>query len=513
MDKKYKHRINFRLEQRKSKTEKVPTEIAILADITFNCKRIWYHSGFRIAPSKWEESVQRVKRNNFNEDGVSSTDINKRLVEIETAVHAVFDQLDLKQIEPTPVTVREELKRLLNDEKSTRLTVAEVYQLIIDERKKELAESPDTASWARGTLKKHITLLAHIKDFRAGIYFEDISVEWLNDFELFLVKKGLTNSYVYKSMVDMRTFLNIATKRGFNHNHAYVGYKQRFKDETKNDKTVNLYALNDEELLAVMTFPTNRACISRCRDMFVFSCFTGMRFSEMINLRWSNVINGDILDIVAQKTNKRQRFALAMAAQSILQKYPRCPDEEDPLVFPRISNQKYNDHLKEVGRLAGLTGDWITEKQIGRKKIREVKPKYQLFTSHVGRRTFVSMCMRKHMTPEMIKAVTGHGTTAMMMKYVYFDDDSKREEMGILNGDGPNGQFTIFDAEITESERTSLGLPEKDAYFEMFEGDIVSANAHLAMLFHLRGDEDNRATYMKRLPNDRFNEVLKMITS
>lgn len=86
--------------------------------------------------------------------------------------------------------------------------------------------------------------------------------------------------------------------------------------------------------------------------------------------------------------------------------YPNSPDEKDPCIFPTISNQKYNSHLKEVGKLAGITEDWITEKQSGRTKTREVRPKYELLASHVTRRTFVTMCLRKGMSPEDIRAVT-----------------------------------------------------------------------------------------------------------
>ena len=91
-------------------------------------------------------------------------------------------------------------------------------------------------------------------------------------------------------------------------------------------------------------------------------------------------------------------------------KYPKAPDEDDPRAFPTISNQKYNSHLKEVGKLAGMTGDWIPEKQRGRTKTREVCPKYKLLTSHVARRTFVTMCLSKGMSPEDIRAVSGHDT-------------------------------------------------------------------------------------------------------
>ena len=66
-------------------------------------------------------NVQRVKRNNFNSDDVSAADINQRLVKIASAVDDAFAQLELREEEVTPTTVRDELKRILNEEKSTMI--------------------------------------------------------------------------------------------------------------------------------------------------------------------------------------------------------------------------------------------------------------------------------------------------------------------------------------------------------------------------------------------------------
>ncbi|MBD5357779.1 MAG: hypothetical protein HDR88_12370 [Bacteroides sp.] len=142
---KYKHRVSFRLEKRKDKNGNFPDEMPINADITFVGKRIWYYSGYHIAPGKWDEKTQRVKRNNFNSDDVSATDINQCLIKITSAVDEAFAQLELREEEVTPTTVREELKRILDEEKNTRLTVGQTYQLLIDEREKELKETPATA--------------------------------------------------------------------------------------------------------------------------------------------------------------------------------------------------------------------------------------------------------------------------------------------------------------------------------------------------------------------------------
>lgn len=340
---KYKHRINFRIEKRKGKTDS--DEMPINADITFGGKRVWYYIGYRLQPSKWDSEAQRVKRNNFNADGVSASDINTRIAKVEVAIHEAFNQLELEGEEVSPAIIKEKVKGILNEEKSSRLTVAEVYQILIDEREKEINETPATAQWSKGTLTKHKTMLRHLKEFRSGIYFEDINDEFLAKFELALIAKGLSNNYTHKSMMDIKTFLNWATKKGYNKNNAYQAYQQRFRDETKADSTVNLYALTPEELQSIMIFPTGRKAIDRTRNVFVFACYTGLRFSDVMNLRWSN-IDGDILDVISKKTNKRQRFALANEAMMILSKYPKAPDEPDPYIFPRITNQKYNEQLK-----------------------------------------------------------------------------------------------------------------------------------------------------------------------
>lgn len=83
--------------------------------------------------------------------------------------------------------------------------------------------------------------------------------------------------------------------------------------------------------------------------------------------------------------------------------------------------------------------------------------------------------------------------------------------MSILNENAQSGVETVFDHAITDDERIRLGLPTSDAYFEIFEGDTSSVNAHLPVLAHIRGDLDARAEYIKRLPADKLNEVLEII--
>lgn len=87
---KYKFNVNFRLEKRKETNG----DLIINADITFCGKRIFYYTGYKIGESQWNKTAQQVKRNNFNKNGDSATDINNRLACIRIAVNRVFANLE-----------------------------------------------------------------------------------------------------------------------------------------------------------------------------------------------------------------------------------------------------------------------------------------------------------------------------------------------------------------------------------------------------------------------------------
>ena len=83
--------------------------------------------------------------------------------------------------------------------------------------------------------------------------------------------------------------------------------------------------------------------------------------------------------------------------------------------------------------------------------------------------------------------------------------------MKLLNNGQSHGGETVFNHAITEEERIRLGIPKREAYLEIFEGDTASVNAHLAILAHILGDLEACANYIKRLREDKLNEVLEII--
>ncbi|NDW11973.1 site-specific integrase [Bacteroides sp. 214] len=513
---KYKYGIKFRLEKRrenpKDKESKlITTNLPINADITFNGMRIFYFTGHRIDAEKWIDKVvdgvrvQQVKKNNFNLKGESASEINARLRRIKIAVEDVFNRLDVNGIPPTKNNVRDELKKELDEETMSRKTLLEYYQMLVDLREKELKDTPNRAQWKKGTLTKHKTMIRHLEGFKRQLYFEDVTEELLSKFESYLIGKNLSNSYVHKSMKDIKTFLNWATQMGYNRVLTYQNYQQKFKDESASNNT-NLFALTNEELKTLQRLEISRRALDRTRDMFLFCCFTGLRFSDVYKLEWKDIADGRI-DIVTQKTNQHIKIPMNKTLQKIVAKYPKL----EKRVFPSISNQKYNDQLKELGKIAGFNEEWVKVKQCGNTVTREKSPKYEFMSSHVARRTFVTYALRSGWQPEVIRAITGHTTSKMMMNYVKMDMDAKQEFMNLLDHD--EIEETVFDYDITDEERKTLDIPVKDEYLENISHNRELAISHLGMLFQRRGDIEKSVDCMNQLPKSEQVKFMQALIS
>jgi integrase len=121
-------------------------------------------------------------------------------------------------------------------------------------------------------------------------------------------------------------------------------------------------------------------------------------------------IKGDIISIFVQKTGKYLKVPLNDYSLELLQKYD--------FKLPVITNQKTNEHLKTICKLAGINTMVMTTKFKGVEVIREIKPKYELIVTHTGRRTFITLSLERGMAPELIMEITGQKTYREFRKYL-----------------------------------------------------------------------------------------------
>ncbi|MCC8037694.1 MAG: site-specific integrase [Bacteroidales bacterium] len=515
----YKYNLNFRIEKRKS--FKDGDELPINADITFCGKRIFYFIGHRVAENQWDKDAQTVRRNNFNQAGVSASDIKARMSRIRTAVDSVFSTMEHLGITPTPNSVREALRKELAEEKVTRKTVGEYYRMLIDERDEERRVDPKTAKWSKPTSTKHNTILTRLNEFRRTLYFEDVTVELLEKFEVFLIQKNLTNAYVTQLMKSMKGFFNWATKKGYNANLAFKDYTPKFRDDSKKSGRSNRFPLTIEDLEAIKAFQTPSHAIDRTRNVFLFCCYSGMRFGDAMQMRWCDIIN-DCVDFVAEKTNQRIAFPLNNFLRSILAKYGPAENPEDR-VFPQISNQKFNEQMKIVGQLAGLTDDWKLTRQVGNHVDEKIVPRYAKLSSHLGRHTFTSRASSLGAPSETIRSITGHTTDKMMGNYVHLSMKDKQGLMDKLDGSEPDDvkanvePASVYDFAKTKNDERALqrmlSIPAKKEYFAQVEKDPVMAQLHLAVyLWNIEGAAA-ASKYIDRLPKTRLSEFYQLLAA
>lgn len=90
--------------------------------------------------------------------------------------------------------------------------------------------------------------------------------------------------------------------------------------------------------------------------------------------------------------------------------------------IPILSNQKYNDYLKELGEEAGITEQVEHIKYIGNKKVVSIINKYEMITSHTARRTGITLLLLAGIQPEVIQKISGHEDIRTLMKYVRIDE-------------------------------------------------------------------------------------------
>ncbi len=159
--------------------------------------------------------------------------------------------------------------------------------------------------------------------------------------------------------------------------------------------------------------------------MFCFGCFTGLRYSDIYALNKSQISN-DSIKIRIQKTRDNLIIPLNDYSRSILSKYKDWPGEK---ALPVYSNQKMNEHLKELGKLAGFDTPVTRYRYRGATRVEETMPKYKVMTTHMARKTFITNAFRKNIPAEVIMKLSNHKSHKVLERYNKVSEEQKRDAM------------------------------------------------------------------------------------
>lgn len=423
-----KRNIIFTLESRKKDGVLIVENVPIRMRVNFASKRIEFTTGYRIDAAKWDTDKQRVRNGCTNKLKQSASEINASLLGYYTEVQEIFKKFEVEEIMPTPEQIKEAFNALHKpiEEVKQRKSTPNAFYKAFDEFVRDCGRQND---WTDSTYEKFAAVKNHLMNFRTELTFDFFDEKGLNDYVTYLRDvKEMRNSTIGKQLSFLKWFLRWAFKKGLHQNNAYDSYKPKLKSTQK-----KIIFLTWEELNKLREFeiPAAKQALDRVRDVFLFQCFTGLRYSDVFNLRRSD-IKGDHIEVTTVKTSDNLIIELNKHSKAILDKYKDVAFEDNK-VLPVITNQKMNDYLKELAELAGIDEPIRQTYYKGNERIDEVTPKYALLGTHAGRRTFICNALALGIPPQVVMKWTGHSDYKAMKPYIDIADDIKANAMSKFN--------------------------------------------------------------------------------
>lgn len=366
---------------------------------------------FKIDPNNWSPSKQKIK----NIAGDKTKDeINNHLAALKKFILDEFNLDNASGVYIDKQWLQQKIANLfnrpLNEDVSDEIYFVPFTDTFIKNAPTRLIKGKNKPV-SSSTITKYNSLLSKLKKYetyaKTKIKFTDLNLTFYESFVQFLkVKETISTNTVGKYISTLKGIAREALLKGFpvnkelNHPNFFAP-TEKSKDIYLNDAEINtIYKHNfkkDEKL-------------KNARDLFIIGLRTGLRISDFLRLKHTNIKDGYI-EIVTQKTNQEVVIPMHHQVKEILEKHKGFPRQ--------ISDQKFNLYIKNVCEAAKLTqivtGSKI-DKDTNRKKEGDY-PKHELVTSHICRRSFATNLYGE--LPNMvIMAVTGHTTETQFLRYI-----------------------------------------------------------------------------------------------
>ena len=376
--------------------------------VSYNNKRIDIHTRIRIEPKYWNNKTQRVKRG-YSCCEESDVTINTALNSYIRFVHLYFVDCERNFREPILTDLRDKFNYMYK--KTGKLKKTEFFYLFDEFIMIKSGEK----GWGQDMIDVYQRLVEKIRNFQPDIKFTDFNVKTLDSFKESLAQ-SMYNDAIKKNLSYLKSFLKWAQSKHYAVNEEFATYNPKLPTAQKQVRYLELHEL---EKIYNLKLDDNEA-LDCTRDFFLFQCYTGLRYSDIKQLKRTNVYRDRrgkyFIRLLTEKDNDVVNFQLAKRAVEIYKKYVVL-NIDDNLLFPVLSNQKYNEHLKELGKVAGLIGEWVDYEYRLQKKIEIRVPKCDL-SSHTARRTFIVTALNEGVSTDLIMLITGHSDYNVMRPYI-----------------------------------------------------------------------------------------------
>ena len=380
---------------------------SVMLRIYLNNERLSLGStGIAITASQWDKDKERIKGRTT--DALST---NLQLDNIASGLQAIF-----RKIEMSDDLSLERIKSEFLGKKDEIDTFMQLFEKHNTDISKQVG-----ISVSKATLQKYNVCKRHFSDFldkqykRNDLKLTELTYLVIREFDLYLrTVVGQNSNTATKTMKTFKTITLLGQKMGVLLHDPFMNH--RFHLEP-----VNRGFLTDEEILLIANKEIGIPRLELVRDIFIFSCFTGLAYIDVSNLTPDHIITlGDKQWIMTQrqKTSVETNILLLDIPKAIIDKYnPAYPKRENKL-FPILSNQKMNAYLKEIADLCGIKKN---------------------LTFHLARHTFATMSLSKGVPMESVSKMLGH--TNIKTTQIYARITNKKIEHDMEKLAGKLGKF------------------------------------------------------------------------
>jgi site-specific recombinase XerD len=375
----------------------------IYVRVTVESKRFEFSSMKYVNIDKWSIEGNKVKGSSEE-----ARTINSHLDYLKNQVLEAEKRLFKKDSKVTSESLKNEM---FGCQERTRTLIP----IFIDHNNK--IKALIGKEYAPGTLERYETSLKHTKDFLMWKYnITDIDIlkidhAFISDYEFYLrTVRNCANNTAVKYIKNFNKIIKICLANHWMDKNPFANYKSKVKE-------VDRVYLSEEEIQEIINkdFGTDR--LSLVRDIFLFSCFTGLAYIDVKNLTKSHVsigIDGEKWIFThRQKTESASKIPILPVTQMIIDKYENHPqaNNQDRLL-PILSNQKMNAYLKEIAAVCNINKE---------------------LTFHIARHTFATTVTLTNGVPiESVSKMLGHKNLRTTQHYAKVLDKKVSEDMKIL---------------------------------------------------------------------------------
>ncbi|MBN2664813.1 MAG: site-specific integrase [Bacteroidales bacterium] len=371
-----------------NKDGKSLVQIRVYQNLGYKQQQKYISTGIKIEPSQWDSKKSQIK-NHANAVNLNAK-IRKQLADLEN--------FELKIINSN----KDFNINMFNDFLKGKYTNS-----LIDFIENEVKEMQASKQYKPASIETYKASFKNLKQFRAEILMNELDYSLISDFDRFIRNKGRKQNTIARIHKHIKFFINKAVQRGYleMHKNPYNNFASKTIQSTK-------IPLSTDELKKIeeIQFSNDYKHLNRIRDYFLFMVYTGLRYSDFVNLTKDEVNIKNIDDMFLSfnpiktetTSNKRVYVPLKQKAVEIIKKYQ---NEDSENIFShkdtfrlgnKITNQYFNRELKTLGVLCHI-----------KKNI----------TCHVARHTFATIILNAGVPIDVVSKLLGHTSISTTMIY------------------------------------------------------------------------------------------------